>query len=161
MARFYANNGAGIRPSHPRESPRARRGAGRPAASDPAEAQRRAAGAALPPGRHPNLWQRCKKLGVVTSAVSFGRWRDSFGQRLEDDQTIRDVPIKFQRIIPTTDAKAVKTRQRKPRDGARPKPVFFGSVIVTNDQALADELSSFSPDFTEPKRHDVDRTFME
>ncbi len=39
--------------------------------------------------------------GIVTSATWLGQWRD-FGQRLEDDTTIREVSIKFQRIAPAT-----------------------------------------------------------
>jgi hypothetical protein len=36
-----------------------------------------------------------------------------------------------------------------------------GSVVITKDFTPAGDLSAFSPDFLETKRHEVDRTSME
>jgi hypothetical protein len=92
--------------------------------------------------------------GIVTSATWLGHWR-AFAQRLEDAITIREVPIKFQRIAP-----AARRRWREARIGRR-ATTLHGSVIITNDFALAGEVCSFSADFAEVKSHDFDRTLME
>jgi hypothetical protein len=92
--------------------------------------------------------------GIVTSATWLGHWR-AFGQRLEDDTTIREVPIKFQRIAP-----AAQRRRRETRVGRR-ATTLHGSVVITNDFALAGEVCSFAPDFEEVRSHDFDRTLME
>jgi hypothetical protein len=92
--------------------------------------------------------------GIVTSATWLGQWR-AFGQRLEEDRTIRDVPIKLKRIAPA--------RRRRWREAAvgRRATLLHGSVVITNDCTLAGEVCSFLPDFTEPKSHLFDRTLME
>jgi hypothetical protein len=92
--------------------------------------------------------------GVVTSAIWLGQWR-AFGQRLEDATTVREVPIKIQRIAP-----AARRRWREAEAG-RIATGLHGSVVITNDHALAGEVSSFSPDFAEVRPHDFDRTLME
>jgi hypothetical protein len=92
--------------------------------------------------------------GIVTSATWLGQWRD-FGQRLEDDSTIREVPIKFQRIVP-----AARRRRRK-EPVVRRENALYGSVVITNHYALAEEVCSFSPDFADPRPHDFDRALME
>jgi hypothetical protein len=92
--------------------------------------------------------------GIVTAATWLGQWRD-FGQRLEDDRTIREVPIKFQRIAPA------RRRQRQKARVARRATTLHGSLVITNDHALAGEVCSFPPDFAEPRPYDFDRTFME
>jgi hypothetical protein len=92
--------------------------------------------------------------GIVTSASLLAQWR-GYSQRLEDDRTIREVPIKFQRIAPA--------HRRQPRrvGAARRGTTLGGSLVITNDYALAEEVCSFSPDFAEPRPHDFDRTLME
>jgi hypothetical protein len=92
--------------------------------------------------------------GIVTSATWLGHW-SAFGQRLEDATTIREVPIKFQRIVPVT-----RRRWREPRIRQRATSLH-GSVVITNDFALAGEVCSFSPDFAEARPHDFDRALME
>lgn len=92
--------------------------------------------------------------GIVTSATWLGQWR-AFGQRVEDDTTIRQVPIKFQRIAP-----AARRRWRAAPAGQR-ATTLHGSVVITNDHGLAGEACSFSPDFAEVRAHDFDRTLME
>jgi hypothetical protein len=92
--------------------------------------------------------------GIVTSATWLGQWR-AFGQRLEDDRTIREVPIKFQRIAP-----APRRRRREAQVG-RHATTLHGSLVITNDVALAGEVCSFSPDFAQPRPHDFDRSLME
>jgi hypothetical protein len=92
--------------------------------------------------------------GIVSAATWLGKWRD-FGQQLEKDRTIREVPIKFQRIAP-----AKPGRRRQGRLARRPTRLH-GSVIITNDFALAGEVCSFSPDFAQPRLHDFDRRLME
>lgn len=91
--------------------------------------------------------------GIVTAATSFGQWKSFFSQRLEDELTIREVPIRFQRIVPAA-------RRALPRQTAHGAPVASGAVVITNDFALASELCSFSPDFS-ARAHDVDRTLMD
>jgi hypothetical protein len=61
----------------------------------------------------------------------------AFGQQLEDDATIREVPIKFQSIAPAT-----RRRWREARTGRR-ATTLHGSVVITNDYALAGEVCSF------------------
>ena len=92
--------------------------------------------------------------GIVTAATWLGQWR-AFGQRLEDDRTIREVSIKFQRIVPA------RRRVRRKAKAARRAPILCGSLVITNDYALAGDVCSFSPDFAEPRPHGFDRTFME
>lgn len=92
--------------------------------------------------------------GIVTAAYWHGQWRE-FSQRLEDDKTIRNVPIKFQRIAPAT-----RRRQRRARL-ARPGSAAAGSLVITNDYALAVEVCTFSAEFAEPRAQDFDRTLME
>ncbi len=92
--------------------------------------------------------------GIVTAATWLGQWR-AFGQRREDDRTIREVPIKFQRIVPA------RRRLRQKAKASRRAPILRGSLVITNDYALAEDVGSFSPDFAEPRPHDFDRTFME
>lgn len=92
--------------------------------------------------------------GIVTSATWLGQWR-TFGQRLEDDSTIRAVPIKFQKIRPA---------MGRPRRAAPPggnSSTQHGSLVITNEYALAREVCSYSPDFAELRPHDFDRTLME
>jgi hypothetical protein len=74
---------------------------------------------------------------------------------LEDDKTIRNVPIKFQKITPAT------CRRRRGARVAGTGSNAGGSLVVTNDYALALEVSTFSADFTEPRAPDFDRTLME
>jgi hypothetical protein len=92
--------------------------------------------------------------GIVTSATWLGQWRD-FGQRLEDDSTIREVPIKFARIAPAT------RRRRKKAQGGRRASTLHGSLLITNHYGLAGEVCSFSPDFAEVRPQHFDRTLME
>jgi hypothetical protein len=92
--------------------------------------------------------------GIVTTATFFGQWRNFFSQNLEDDLTVRSIPIRFERIMPAKHRPSAKRKRRKSLK-------VHGSVVVTNDYALASALSSFAPDFSEPRRHDVDRTLME
>ena len=92
--------------------------------------------------------------GIVTAAYWHGQWRE-YSQRLEDDKTIRNVPIKFQKITPAT------CRRRRGARVARTGSNAGGSLVVTNDYALALEISTFSADFTEPRAPDFDRTLME
>ena len=92
--------------------------------------------------------------GIVTAATWLGQWR-TFGQQLEDDRTIREVPIKFQRIAPA------RRRLRQKAKAARRAKILHGSLVITNDYVLAGEVCSFSPDFAELRPHDLDRTFME
>jgi hypothetical protein len=92
--------------------------------------------------------------GIVTAAYWHGQWRE-FSQRLEDEKTIRDVPIKFQRISPAT------RRRRRGARVARPGRTVAGSLVITNDYALALEVCTFSADFAEPRAQEFDRTLME
>ena len=36
--------------------------------------------------------------GVVTTATSFTQWKNLFGQKIEDETSIRSVPIQFQHL---------------------------------------------------------------
>jgi hypothetical protein len=92
--------------------------------------------------------------GIVTSAYWEGQWRQ-FSQRLEDEKAIRDVPIKFQRITP-----AARRRRRRARV-ARSGSTAAGSLVITNDYALAVGVCTFSADFAEPRVQDFDRALME
>jgi hypothetical protein len=91
--------------------------------------------------------------GIVTSAYWLGQWREfgqqleeawpstnAFGQRqrgqlrefsqqLEDGKTIREVPIKFERITPAT------RRPRRPRGLrlAKRRTTVAGTLVITND----------------------------
>jgi hypothetical protein len=97
----------------------------------------------------------------VTAATLFIQWRNLFRQRREDAPTISEVPIKFQRIWPATSLPVTKKRRRAAGNSAQEKPVCSGSLLVTNDYALASAVASFSPDFAEVRPHDFDRTLME
>jgi hypothetical protein len=92
--------------------------------------------------------------GIVTAATWLGQWR-TFGQRLEDGWTIREVSIKFQRIVPA------RRRLRQKAKATRRAPILRGSLVLTNDYALAGDVCSFPPDFAEPRPHDFDRRFMD
>jgi hypothetical protein len=92
--------------------------------------------------------------GIVTSATWLGHWR-AFGQHLEDATTIREVPIKFQRVAP-----AARRRSREAQVRHRATSLH-GSVVITNDFTLAGEICSFSPDFAEVRPHTFDRALME
>jgi hypothetical protein len=94
--------------------------------------------------------------GIVTSAHWLGQWRE-FSQRLEDDKSIQDVPIKFERITPAT------RRRPRPRGVrfAKRRRTVAGTVVITNDIALAGEVGTYSADFAEPRAHDFDRSLME
>jgi len=94
--------------------------------------------------------------GIVTSADWFGQWRQ-FSQRLEDDKAIRDVPIKFQKITPA----ARRRRRSRGLRFAKPRRTVAGTVVITNDFALAGEVCTYSADFAEPRAHDFDRSLME
>jgi hypothetical protein len=99
--------------------------------------------------------------GIVTIATQFGHWRKLFGQRLEDEVAVRSVPIRFQRIQPATKLRKANPMQQGTRAGRHDEPELSGSVVITNDYMLAGDLSAFSPDFSQTKRHEVDRTLME
>jgi len=92
--------------------------------------------------------------GIVTSANWLAEWR-GYGQRLEDDRTIREVTIKFQRIAPAHRRKR-RVAQVAPRGSA-----LSGSLVITNDYALAEAVCCFSPDFAEQRPHEFDRKLME
>jgi hypothetical protein len=92
--------------------------------------------------------------GIVTAATWLGTWRD-FSQRLEDDRTICEVPIKFQRIAPAHPP--LKQQAHDARGGT----TLCGTLVVTNDCALAEAVCTYAPDFAEPRPHDFDRTLME
>jgi hypothetical protein len=92
--------------------------------------------------------------GVVTAATWQGHWR-AFGQRVEKDSTLYDVPIAFQRI-----GAAPCGRMREMPVRKRPA-ALYGSVVVTNDLALAREVCSFGPEFSEVRSHAIDRRLME
>jgi hypothetical protein len=84
--------------------------------------------------------------GIVTIATRFGQWREVFGQQLEDKASIRNVPIRFQRIQAATKPPKAKPQSQKTRAGRHHEP--DASVVITNDYALAGDLSGYSPDFS-------------
>jgi len=92
--------------------------------------------------------------GIVTSATWLVHLR-GFGQRLEDGRTIRNVPIKLQKIAPAGH------RPRRKSQVVRRGTKLHGSLVVTNEHDLAREVCTFSPDFAEPRPHNFDRTLME
>src|ERR1043165_7665223 len=92
--------------------------------------------------------------GIVTTATQFGQWRNLFTQSQEDATRIPDVPIRFHRIAPVTVFLSRNERRRKKTQRpARHESEISGSVIATNDYALASTLASFSTDFAESKEH--------
>jgi hypothetical protein len=99
--------------------------------------------------------------GIVTTAMAFGEWSKVFGQHVADEIAIHEVPIKFQRIVPAAARPIERPKRRKAPLSGRGKPVPHASVVVTNDYALAAEIASFSPDFSEARPHTFDRALME
>jgi hypothetical protein len=65
------------------------------------------------------------------------------------------VPIRLERIAPA------ERRRRKHTRPRRRGTDFSGTLVVTNDYALAHEACSYSPDFTETRPHEFDRALME
>ena len=97
--------------------------------------------------------------GVVTAASWLGGWRNQFGQRRDDGVAVIEVPIKFQRILPGRAKARRKNRSTTPpasNDSNR-----YGTLVITNDCALASEISAFSPDFSTARQHAIDRSLME
>ncbi len=94
--------------------------------------------------------------GVVTAANLYSAWKSHFTQQFEAAGMATDMPIRFQRIAPA------KIGRRKRSDpSAFPNPVHYGTLLVTNDFALAGEVSGFSPNFSERRSHEFDRGLME
>lgn len=97
--------------------------------------------------------------GIVTAANWLGGWKNQFGQQVQNEGAVVDVPIKFHRIVPRN-VKPVRTR-RAEKLPAITNSSRYGTLVVTNDCALASEVSAYSPDFSTPRRHEIDRSLME
>jgi hypothetical protein len=95
--------------------------------------------------------------GVVTAANWLGGWKSQFGQKVQTGGTVADVPIKFHRILPKR-AKRTKQKHSPPK---LPDATRYSTVVVTNDCALASEISAYSPDFSATRQHEIDRSLME
>jgi hypothetical protein len=95
--------------------------------------------------------------GVVTAANWLGGWRNQFSQQVQNGGTVVDVPIKFH-LIPS---KRTGSRKRKAVPARPSGSTRYGTLVVTNDSALASEISACSPDFSTSRPHTIDRSLME
>jgi hypothetical protein len=97
--------------------------------------------------------------GVVTAANWFGKLRELFGQRIEDEISIQSAPIRFQKVPSEVGATPAQFEDPKP-SGSDDAPAY-GCVVITNHARLAIDLATYSPDFASARSHHIDRNWME